>query len=50
MADAGVQPNAATFHLLAWIYEEHGMQAQLAELKQLQHTIRCLEERDRGTC
>ena len=43
MADAGVQPTAATFHLLTRIYEESGMQAQLEVLIQLQKTMAVLE-------
>jgi len=42
MADAAVQPNAATFHLLTRIYEESGMEVQLEELKQLQKTMAVL--------
>ncbi len=45
MADAAVQPNAATFHLLTRIYEESGMEVQLEELVQLQKTMAVL----RGT-
>jgi hypothetical protein len=43
MADAGVQPTEATFHILESIYDEAGLTTQLEEVRQLRKTMAVLQ-------